>query len=1139
MKKIFLIILIQTLLISFSNSQTLINNYEYWYDNNYNNKVSNIISSPVAVFNLQTDIATTGLNYGLHIFHIRFQDNKGIWSSTTSQFFQKLASTSFLSNNKIKNYEYWIDNNYANKVSTTITSVLTYSLIDSFSMASLNNGLHTFHIRFQDEAGLWSCVASQFFQKLPASSITANNKITNYEYWVDNNYSNKTYTSATAGQTINLIDSLPFASLNNGLHTLHIRFKDSYGLWSSVVSQFFQKLPASGIMANNTITNYEYWIDNNYANKTYTSVTAGQTINLIDSLPFASLNNGLHTLHIRFKDSYGLWSTTLSQFFQKLPSSTNASNNLTAYEYWIDNSYSSKTYSSLTPSQTVTLVDSLQFASITNGLHTLHIRFKDQRGLWSSTLSQFFQKLPSSNSSIPNLVTAYKYWVDMSDTTLKTIYFAVPTNPYNLLTNLDLKTIPKGHRTINFQFKDTLGMWSSVLTDTFVKTPTPFANFYADKYLLCDSGLVSFTNTSLIDADTFKWVFGDGSTSNLKNPTHYFASQGLYHVKLITYDTTQFVSDSISKDIRIAPSPIVNLGTDTAFCQGNYLTLNADNAGCIYTWSTGETTSTINVSTTNIFNVTATSQFGCVDRDTINITINPLPLIVSNNQTICFGGSASISSSGASTYTWSNSLGTGSSKIVSPTTTTTYNITGTSNYGCLGTSYSVVYVNPLPVLTANNATICNGNCTSINASGGISYNWSNGSSSNNLNACPIITTVYLITGTDNNGCTSTAKSTVTVNQLPPIVATSSSICYGESTSISASGGSGLYSWSNGNSSNSITISPSITSNYLVTGIDNNGCINTTSGIVVVNPLPIITANNQTICNGNSTNISASGSSYYTWDNGLNGSTISVSPTITSNYQVTGASAFGCSSTGSLIVYVNQLPIVNTTNEMICTGECISIAASGSSISYKWNSGTISSSNLVCPTNTTTYFVTGTDINNCQNTAESIVTVFPKPLITVNGATISQGTSTSLCASSGGLSYNWSNGMTGSCITLNPTTTTTYFVTGIDNNGCTNSEQAIIKVTAGIHELSELDRLYVYPNPFIDNLNIKFELSQPTKLKIKLVDLLGKELIAVLDEQKNRGLYNLSISGNKLSAGTYYLIFETDNGQVIKKVILMK
>ncbi len=134
---------------------------------------------------------------------------------------------------------------------------------------------------------------------------------------------------------------------------------------------------------------------------------------------------------------------------------------------------------------------------------------------------------------------------------------------------------------------------------------------------------------------------------------------------------------------------------------------------------------------------------------------------------------STLTAGGASTYSWSNSLGTGSSKTVSPTSTTTYTVTGTSAEGCTGTKSVTVTVNPTPTVTASASpsTICSGASSVLTAGGANTYNWSTGENTDSITVTPTSTTTYTVTGTNAEGCYNTATVTITVNPSPstPII----------------------------------------------------------------------------------------------------------------------------------------------------------------------------------------------------------------------------------------------------------------------------------------------------------------------------------------------------------------------------------
>lgn len=452
----------------FIHAQNKINSYEYWFDNNYAQKVQTNISS-VSAFTLNQNIAAASLSNGLHTYNVRFRDDSLRYSAVTSQFFIKLPASVF-ANKQVTAYEYWFDDNYANKVSLFVGPESSYQLNTNLNIASLSNGLRSFKIRFKDDSGLWSAVTSQFIVKLPAS-FAPGKQIVEYEYWFDNNHAGRITEAITAESSYQLVTYFNTSSLSNGLHNINIRFKDNAGLWSPAVSQFIIKLPPS-VSANKQIVAYEYWFDKAYEQKILQTVALQNQFQITTDIATSMLSNGLHNVNIRFKDNSGLWSSTVSQFIIKLPPSVSANKQIVEYEYWFDIDYVQKISQQVSRQSLLQLDTGLNTASINPGLHSFKIRFKDNSGLWSSTISQFVYKRSNATSDT-NMITDYRYWFDMNDSTMVNVNLRFPTNPYLLVTKINTTALDTGFHSVQFQFKDTNGLWSLPTIDTFYQVGEP------------------------------------------------------------------------------------------------------------------------------------------------------------------------------------------------------------------------------------------------------------------------------------------------------------------------------------------------------------------------------------------------------------------------------------------------------------------------------------------------------------------------------------------------------------------------------------------------------------------------------------------------------------------------------------------
>ena len=268
---------------------------------------------------------------------------------------------------------------------------------------------------------------------------------------------------------------------------------------------------------------------------------------------------------------------------------------------------------------------------------------------------------------------------------------------------------------------------------------------------------------------------------------------------------------------------------------------------------------------------------------------------------------------------------------------------------------------------------------------------------------------------------------------------SASVISAASTTTFCAGGSVVLlgnkfgTWSNGSTAASITVTTG--GDYFVT---NSGlCESATSNhiTVIVNPLPtasVITSGSTAICAGSS--LVLSGNTGGTWSTGATTPTISV--TTAGDYFVTNTNACGDVVSNHLIISINPLP----TASVITSGGGATAICAGSSVVLSGNSGGTWSTGATTPSITVTtagdYFVTNT--NTCGDAVSNHIqiSINPLPICLITGvATICPGESTELCAS-GGSTYSWSTGATGSCISVNASGT--YTVTVTDANGCTST-----------------------------------------------------------------------------------------------------
>lgn len=282
---------------------------------------------------------------------------------------------------------------------------------------------------------------------------------------------------------------------------------------------------------------------------------------------------------------------------------------ITGYEYWFNNDFANKTTTNVVSAQQLLINQTIPTTGLMQGINTINFRSFDNSGKYSSIISHFFYKTPEQIVT-QNSITEYRYWFN-NDFANAVNLSLTPNQQINLMDNLDLTQVSKGIYEINFQFKDTLGRWSVVLTDTIEKIALPIADFSYSAMQHCDSAVITFVDNSM-DGDEYLWDFGDGNTSNLANPTHTYYTPDTYQVSLTVTDITIGTDSTI-----VIPVVINSLQTSSTITE---------TACDSYTAPDGQIYTTSGIKTAIIPNAV-----GCDSTITINLTINTVDVSVSQN----------------------------------------------------------------------------------------------------------------------------------------------------------------------------------------------------------------------------------------------------------------------------------------------------------------------------------------------------------------------------------------------------------------------------------------------------------------------------------------------------------------------------
>ena len=676
---------------------------------------------------------------------------------------------------------------------------------------------------------------------------------------------------------------------------------------------------------------------------------------------------------------------------------------------------------------------------------------------------------------------------------------------------------------------------------------------------------------------TYTWAPATGLNSTTGNTV--FATPASTTTYTVTV-TSGGCTSTTTKTVIVENSSSVNLivsTSDNNICQGQSTNLAISGTGInSVSWSPSSTLNTstgVNVIATPTANTTYTasvvSTAGCTYTGDVAISVAPISSISINSSlptTFCSGMSTTLTATGCTSCTWSPGTGlsstTGGSVIASPSSSTTYTVTGLNSSGCTVSGTIALTVSPAISITAtpSNVTLPSGSSTTLSASGAIYYTWapSTGLSSTSgasVIASPTTTTIYTVTGSNTSGCQAT--TTLTVNVTPASVGnlvlnppSANNICNGTTVTLSASGEANYQWWprpagSTGYVTNTFTVTPTTTTTFTVYG-ETAGVWHEAYVTITVNPIPgnFVYASSPSICLGTSTNVATSTTATnVTWApaTGLNtttGTSVIASPTTTTTYTVTASNSAGCTNVKTITITVLPIPqitsLITGSSVSICAGDGVYQELSGAAnFTYFPTSSVfplVSGDNKkvwLKPTVTTTYTIYGANATGCPASTTLTVYVGSTPTLSVSNPinTIVSGNSVAVNPVSNGAFFVWSpttgiNNPYAKNVLLNPTNTTTYTVFAFDAQGiCTQSKTVKVNVTSSKEEISDTPTFNYYPNPTSEIFNIAFEnIIDESEYLVEIYGVDGKKYF----EEKYTIGFNTTqqLNLSNLAKGTY-------------------
>jgi NADH:ubiquinone oxidoreductase subunit B-like Fe-S oxidoreductase len=881
----------------------------------------------------------------------------------------------------------------------------------SINIQTLTEGFHNLYLRSKDANDSWSVTNKVSLVKLNTANLPNPNIVYAEYFWdTDPGFGSGTAISITPGTSINnLTIPINITSLANGFHNLFIRSKDLNGNWSITNSVSMVKINST-ITANPNIIKCEYILDDmdpGFGNGINIPFTPGQVItNQALNINIQPLIFGPHSVTIRSMDANGVWSISNRVPFYKVKP-LDQTPWLAKTEYFIDTDPgfgNATTIATHTDSVANNLSTSINIASLSLGFHQLYMRSMDTNKVWGVTNRVPFCKLnnPAAN---PNVVKA-EYFIDTDPGfgNATNIPITASTTINSIALPINIASLNNGFHDLYLRTQDSLGHWSVTNKVHFMKDVVPAAGAIVkvEYFWDTDPGLGNATNIPITSTNTVTSSFTANITA-LSEGFHNFYMRSLdAHGKWSVTNRTP-----IFKEI---PQPATNIVKAEYFVDNNDPGFG------------------------NATNIPIATPSNPLNNQNFTAIIGNLPVGTHHLWIRSKDARDKWSVSNAKQFTISGPV-TGPSILVAGNPIVT---------NCFGDSTGKIIASA-PVLVNPPVSYAIYPSLGTQSPAGTFINLPAGT--------------YSLVGTDNN--TNRDTAIVIVPNAPQLFSNAiaaNPLCFGSGTNLlsaSASGGTGAYSYTWFNSSNTsvgtgVALSNQTTGTYYVRTTDAKGCTALSGTVTLVNPTQVIASagvSSAILCKHDNATVTVTGTGGTPYVNSFNPPYLGHGnysvPAGTYTYNITDAN--GCTASTTITVTQPAIAYDSVTSVLDSAIKCnggstrLKLNPVGGYAPYVYryhppfstpvvitNSFTVSAGN---------YLFSATDSNGCIR-YKSITVTQPAPIVinTVQNAPIAcHGGSTSVTVSV-------TSGGTAPYIGTGTFTVTAggYSYTITDVQGCTNA-----------------------------------------------------------------------------------------------------